>query len=87
MLNAVIPVQEIKRRGMGAVDSGLRQYGSVIIVRNNRPAYVVLSPADYEAMAQAADEARLSQGLADWQAGRCAPTTVDDLLREAATDE
>ena len=87
MLNAVIPVQEIKRRGMGAVDSGLRQYGSVTIVRNNRPAYVVLTPTDYEAMAQAADEARVSQALADWQAGRCRATTVDDLMREAVSDE
>jgi len=86
MIDAIVPVQEIKRRGMTAVDSGLREHGAVTIVRNNRPAYVVLDPDDYEEMARAADGGRLAQALADWQAGRCKPTTVDELMREAVSD-
>ncbi|OGV68397.1 MAG: hypothetical protein A3K19_05265 [Lentisphaerae bacterium RIFOXYB12_FULL_65_16] len=87
MIDAIIPVQEIKRRGMTAVDSGLRQHGTVTIVRNNRPAYVVLTPDDYEEMAQAADEARVARALSDWREGRCKVTTVDKLMREATSDE
>ena len=85
-MDAIIPVQEIKRRGMIAVDSGLKRHGAVTIVRNNRPAYIVITPATYEEMASAADESRLSQALADWRGGRCKVTSVDDLMREATAD-
>ena len=87
MLDAIIPIQEIKRRGMTAVDRGLREHGVVTVVRNNRPAYVVLAPDDYEEMVRAADCARLTQALADWQEGRCKATTVDELMEEALADE
>lgn len=87
MVEAIVPVQEIKRRGMGVVDEGLRRHGAVTVVRNNRPAYVVLAPEDYADMARAADEARLAEALADWREGRCKATTVDELMREAAADD
>lgn len=86
-MQAILPVQEIKRRGMTAVDKGLHEYGSVVVVRNNRPAYVVLSPEDYEDMARAADQAHLSQALADWREGRWKPTTVAELMAEAERDD
>ena len=86
MIDTIIPVQEIKRRGMTAVDSGLKSHGAVTIVRNNRPAYVVVSPADYAELVQAADEARISLALADWRAGRCKAATADEIMREAQSD-
>ena len=86
MIDAIIPIQEIKRRGLTAVDSGLRRHGAVTVVKNNRPAYVVIRPDDYEDLVQAADEARLAQSLADWQAGRCKATTADELMAEAMED-
>ena len=87
MIDAIIPVQEIKRRGMSAVDSGLRQHGAVTVVRNNRPAYVILTPNDYEELARIADGARIKQALADWEQGRCQVTTVDKLMSEALSDD
>lgn len=86
MIDAIIPIQEIKRRGMTAVDSGLERHGAVTIVRNNRAAYVVIAPDEYEAMVQAVDEARVAQALADWREGRCKTTSVEELMREATAD-
>lgn len=43
----VIPAQEIKRRGISVLDE-LLESGPVQVVRNNRPAYVVLRTQDYE---------------------------------------
>ena len=86
MIDAMIPIQEIKRRGMTAVDSGLRRHEAVTGVKNNRAAYVVLTPETYEALVQEADAARLAFSLADWQEGRCKSTTVDDLMAEAKAD-
>jgi hypothetical protein len=42
-----IPAQEIKRRGIGAVDDLIAK-GAVHIIRNNQPQYVVLSEERYE---------------------------------------
>ena len=86
MIDTIIPIQEIKRRGLTAVDSGLQRHGAVTIVRNNRAAYVVITPDDYEELVKAADEVRLVRSLKDWREGRCKTTTVDDLMREAAAD-
>lgn len=86
MIQSIIPIQEIKRRGMTAVDGGLNRHEAVTVVKNNRPAYVVLTPETYEALVREADSARLSASLADWQEGRCKTTTVDELMAEALKD-
>jgi PHD/YefM family antitoxin component YafN of YafNO toxin-antitoxin module len=87
MIDTIIPIQEIKRRGMTAVDGGLKRHGAVTIVRNNRPAYVVISPKEYAELIQAADEARIAMSLADWREGRCKVATADEIMREATADE
>ncbi len=86
MIDTMIPIQEIKRRGMTAVDGGLRRHEAVTVVKNNRAAYIVLTPDTYEALVQEADAARLARSLADWQEGRCTSTTVDELMAEAEND-
>ncbi|MCX7146054.1 MAG: type II toxin-antitoxin system prevent-host-death family antitoxin [Sulfuritalea sp.] len=45
-----LTVSELKRRGMAAIEDGLRS-GPVHIVKRNKPAAVVLSEADYQKLA------------------------------------
>ncbi len=45
-----LTVAELKRRGMAAIEAGLR-HGPVHIVKRNRPAAVVLSEEDYQHLA------------------------------------
>ena len=45
-MNNTLTVAEIKRRGMAAIEEGLRR-GPVHIVKRNKPAAVVLSEDDY----------------------------------------
>ena len=47
----LLTVAEIKRRGMAAIEEGLRK-GPVHIVKRNQPAAVVLSEGDYLALCQ-----------------------------------
>ncbi len=71
MLNT-IPAQEIKRRGIAAVDD-LIVKGPVHIIRNNQPQYVVMTRQRYEDLIDAEDEAfetRLLASLEDLRAGR-----------------
>lgn len=51
----VISAQELKRRGIGAVDQALRE-GPVHVISRNRPSYVILSEAQYQSLV-AYDEA------------------------------
>jgi prevent-host-death family protein len=46
-----LTVAELKRRGMAAIEEGLRR-GPVHIVKRNRPAAVVLSEDDYQRLVQ-----------------------------------
>jgi len=67
-----IPAQEIKRRGISAVDEALRD-GPVHIIKNNRPSYVVLTEAAFAELAQLrrdADRESLRASLEDLKAGR-----------------
>jgi PHD/YefM family antitoxin component YafN of YafNO toxin-antitoxin module len=67
-----IPAQEIRRRGISAVDEALRQ-GPVHIIKNNRPQYVVMTEERFQALLEAQEMAALDglqASLDDLKAGR-----------------
>jgi len=49
-MNNTITAQEIKRRGISAVDEALRN-GPVHVIQRNRPRYVILSEEEYDRLA------------------------------------
>jgi PHD/YefM family antitoxin component YafN of YafNO toxin-antitoxin module len=75
----IIAAQEIKRRGMTAVDRLLDQ-GPVRVVKNNRPRYVVMSETEFDALMSDLAEARLAASEADLKAGRVRKGAADDLM-------
>ncbi|MEY2343103.1 hypothetical protein AB4090_13470 [Acidithiobacillus sp. IBUN Pt1247-S3] len=80
----LVPAQEIKRRGMAAVDEALTQ-GPVHIIKNNRPQYVVLTEESYRELVEAQAEAALARikvSLEDAKAGRVTRhASVEALLQ------
>jgi len=85
-----IPAQELKRRGIAAVDD-LIDKGDVHVIRNNQPQYVVLSEERYQELMAEANEAYLARtraALADVKAGRVQKfKTADDLLKALDAEE
>jgi len=81
-----ITAQEIKRRGIGAVEA-VGDRGPVHVVRNNRLEFVVLREEDYRALLADLSEARLVASEADWQAGRVRRGTTSDLLAEITAED
>jgi PHD/YefM family antitoxin component YafN of YafNO toxin-antitoxin module len=85
-----VPAQEIKRRGISAVDKALQQ-GPVHIIKNNRPEYVVLSEERYQQMLEAEQSAAvesLRTSLEDLKAGRTTRySNVDSLMQALEPDE
>ena len=84
-----IPAQEIKRRGIAAVDA-LITTGDVHVIRNNKPEYVVLTEARYQELVAEAEEAyvaRVKASLEDVKAGRVRRfASVDELLQALGLD-
>ncbi|MDA8428386.1 MAG: prevent-host-death protein [Geobacteraceae bacterium] len=84
-----IPAQELKRRGLAAVD-GLISQGDVHVIRNNRPEYVVLTEARYQELVAEAEEAyvaRVKASLEDVKAGRVRRfASADELLQSLDLD-
>ncbi len=85
-----IAAQEIKRRGIAAVDD-LIVNGDVHVIRNNQPQYVVLSEARYQELIVAEREAyytRIRASLEDVNAGKVKRfKTAAELLRALDADE
>jgi len=81
-----MPAQDVKRRGISAVDDLLARE-PVHIVTNNRPTYVVLSEEDYQTMMEDLALARIEASEADLKAGRVRRGRASDLMRELDHDE
>jgi PHD/YefM family antitoxin component YafN of YafNO toxin-antitoxin module len=83
-----IAAQDIKRKGIAAVDEALKD-GPVHVIKNNRPQYVVISEERYQELLAAEDDAyiaRIKASLEDVKAGRTRKfKSADDLLK--ALDE
>jgi PHD/YefM family antitoxin component YafN of YafNO toxin-antitoxin module len=80
-----IPAQEIKQRGISAVDD-LLDNGPVHVILRNRPRYVVLDEAHYQELLEAQEEAILARYRAvrdDVRAGRVRRFTDSDELTAA----
>jgi PHD/YefM family antitoxin component YafN of YafNO toxin-antitoxin module len=78
-----VPVQEVKRRGMSALDDSLAS-GPVYVIRNNSPRYVVMFADAFQEMEEALADARVAASEADIRAGRVTRGTADDLMAELA---
>jgi len=76
-----LPAQDVKRRGIGAVDELLARE-PVHIVKNNRPMYVVLFEEDYQMMLEDLASARIESSEADLKAGRIRTGSAADLMKE-----
>ncbi len=76
-----IPAQDIKRRGISAVDE-LLEREPVHIIKNNHPQYVVMREDDYQSMMEDLALARIESSEADYEAGHYQRGSVDELLDE-----
>jgi PHD/YefM family antitoxin component YafN of YafNO toxin-antitoxin module len=86
----IIPAQEIKRRGLAAVDDLIAK-GDLHVIRNNQPQYVVLSEERYQELLRTEQEAyysRVRSALQDVKRGKVRSfKTADDLLKALDDDE
>ncbi len=85
-----IAAQDIKRRGISAVDEAIKE-GPVHVIKNNQPQYVVLSEERYRQLVEAEEEAyiaRVRASLEDVKAGRVRRfKSAGDLLKAIEAED
>lgn len=84
-----VAAQEIKRKGISAVDEALKE-GPVHVIKDNQPKYVVITEARFRELIEAEDEAyiaRVRKSLEDVKAGRVKRGTAEDLIRELELED
>lgn len=81
-MNNVISAQELKRRGIGAVDDALKK-GPVHVIRRNRPSYVILSEEGYQKLVgrRQAVEELWDRLLSEAPAGGRSAREINEQLR------
>ena len=77
----IVPAQEVKRRGIGAIVE-LLSAGPVHVLQHNRPAFVALREDDYRKLHEELEEARIAASLRDADTGHVRFGTSRDLLDE-----
>lgn len=80
-----LTVSELKRRGMAAIEDGLRR-GPLHIVKRNKPAAVVLTEAEYQALAHGRANATGGLTAVQWLlnqrvAGKQSKAQIDVALK------
>jgi PHD/YefM family antitoxin component YafN of YafNO toxin-antitoxin module len=83
---STMPVQEIKRRGIKALDEALAD-GPVHLVKSNRAQYVVMTEQDYQELMNDLTEARLAASEADLREGRVREGHAHDLMKILVAEE
>lgn len=78
-----ISTQEIKRRGISAVDDDLKK-GPVHVIKNNKLKYVIMDEEKYTEMIserESSYDARLSRALEELEKGKVQEhKSIDDLM-------
>ena len=75
-----MPAQEIKRRGISALNASLA-HGPVWVISNNIPKYVVMFADDFKRIRHEAFVNECLQSDAEYRAGQAEPTTIEDLMK------
>lgn len=84
-----IAAREIKRRGIAAVDEAVKD-GPVYIIKNDRPAYVIMDGDYYEELLQAQRDAYLAginEALTDVVEGRVRRGSAQALIDELGLED
>jgi PHD/YefM family antitoxin component YafN of YafNO toxin-antitoxin module len=83
---STMPVQEIKRRGISAVDKALAD-GPVHLIKSNRAEYVVMSEMDYQQLMNDLAAARLAASDQDLHEGRIRRGDSKILMKALLSEE
>lgn len=85
-MSAMISAQELKRRGISAVDSDLA-HGPVHVILHNKPSYVVISESSYQDLMNDLADAPITASELDVKTGRVRRGNSEQLMAELMSED
>lgn len=79
-----ISANDLKTRGVGAIDDALREQSEAPVTVRGQVKYVVMSREQYQYLRECELEAALAESRADLDAGRFVKKSVDQHLKRIA---
>ncbi len=79
-----ISANDLKTRGVGAIDDALREQSEAPVTVRGQVKYVVMSREQYQYLRECELEAALAESRADLDAGRFVKESVDQHLKRIA---
>jgi PHD/YefM family antitoxin component YafN of YafNO toxin-antitoxin module len=79
-----ISANDLKTRGVGAIDEALTNQPEAAVTVRGQPKYVVMSHEEYVRLRECELEAALAESRADLEAGRFVKETVAQHLKRLA---
>ncbi len=79
-----ISANDLKTRGVGAIDDALREQSEAPVTVRGQVKYVVMSREQYQYLRECELEAALAESKADLDAGRFVKESVDQHLKRIA---
>ena len=83
VLNSLVPITQFNRGQASRIFDRLHTENRLIVLKNNQPAAVILSPAEFSRLSEIEEDYALLLEAAERLAGNTAPaTSMGDVLKE-----
>lgn len=89
-LHPTVPITAFNREQAGKIFSNVKQSGMTVVMKNNEPECVLLSPADYNALVERLENAELlqlaSERLKNFDEEETATIPFEEVCKSAGID-
>ena len=89
-LHPTVPITAFNRGQAGKIFSNVKQSGMTVVMKNNEPECVLLSPADYNALVERLENAELlqlaSERLKNFDEEETATIPFEEVCKSAGID-
>ena len=83
ILNSLVPITQFNRGQASRIFDRLNSENQLIVLKNNQPAAVILSPAEFSRLSEIEEDYALLLEAAERLANNTAPaTSMEDILKE-----
>lgn len=88
VLNSLVPITQFNRGQAARIFDRLHSESQLVVLKNNQPAAVILSPAEYQRLSEIEEDYLLLQEAMERLSAGSAATPMEDVMKELGiTDE
>ena len=87
ILNSIIPISRFNKGEANKIFSDVKKFGTQIVVKNNVPECVLMSPKDYQEMMEEYENALLFAEAQKRLSNTTSPISQSDLMKELELTE